>query len=363
MHHSTRARASACRMPPGWFRSRFSYFRSYEPVYSCLFIARKQLRTTSGNRTRIPRPYQSAVAGCAAAAPSSLSAVLRRLPPEPYNPGSMYSPTSFRWECSAVTPSKRVDDTSDAVRRHPTSSDWPDSNRRPPDPQSGALTKLRHNPSPAWGWIVRHPTPRREFPPLGVPEQAPERFHGGRTRNRTCRRPPDEPPTPSTNVGGAVGLTLQGRYPAFGGGVRRQHSHRVPSRVSRTPRDTPTPRERCGALCGLGGGRTRCLRVANATLYRLSYKPLASPRSHSPQGGCALSNPPPKGCGRAWRARPLNRSLRRTPSWEGGNRIRVWLTAVFPIQLPPRRPVPSSTHCSGFRTVRFDVSTPSANGA
>ena len=242
-------------------------------------------------------------------------------------------------------------------------SDWPDSNRRPPDPQSGALTKLRHNPFPAWGWIVRHPTPRREFPPLGVPEQAPERFHGGRTRNRTCRRPPDEPPTPSTNVGGAVGLTLQGRYPAFGGGVRRQHSHRVPSRVSRIPWDTPTPRERCGALCGLGGGRTRCLRVANATLYRLSYKPLASPRSHSPQGGCALSNPPPKGCGRAWRARPLNRSLRRTPSWEGGNRTRVWLTAVFPIQLPPRRPVPSSTHCSGFRTVRFDVSTPSANGA
>lgn len=215
MHHSTRARASACRMPPGWFRSRFSYFRSYEPVYSCFFIARKQLRTTSGNRTRVPRPYQSAVAGCAAAAPSSLSAVLRRLPPESYNPGSMYSPTSFRWECAAVTPSKRVDDTSDAVRRHPTSSDWPDSNRRPPDPQSGALTKLRHNPFPAWGWIVRHPSPCREYPLSGVPEQAPERFHGGRTRNRTCRRPPDEPPTPSTNVGGAVGLTFAGPLPCL----------------------------------------------------------------------------------------------------------------------------------------------------
>lgn len=42
-------------------------------------------------------------------------------------------------------------------------SDWPDSNRRPPDPQSGALTKLRHNPFPA-GWMVRHSSRRRMVP-------------------------------------------------------------------------------------------------------------------------------------------------------------------------------------------------------
>lgn len=48
---------------------------------------------------------------------------------------------------------------------------------------------------------------------------------------------------------------------------------RVPSRTFRIPWGTPTLRERCGAFCGLGGGRTRCLRVANATLCQLSYKP------------------------------------------------------------------------------------------
>ena len=309
MHHSTRARASACRMPPGWFRSRFSYFRSYEPVYSCLFIARKQLRTTSGNRTRVPRPYQSAVAGCAAAAPSSLSAVLRRLPPEPYNPGSMYSPTSFRWECAAVTPSKRVDDTSDAVRRHPTSSDWPDSNRRPPDPQSGALTKLRHNPVPAWGGRFGIPVPRRRAVPF-----------------------------------------LQGRYPAVGGGANlREASLRDPSRASRTPRDTPMPAGALRSLVWTWRGSnplpSRCERDALPVELQARKRP---PRGLTRRReGCALSNPQPKGCGRVWRARPLYRSLRRTPSWEGGNRTRVWLTAVFPIQLPPRRPVPSSAHCSG----------------
>lgn len=85
-------------------------------------------------------------------------------------------------------------------------SDWPDSNRRPPDPQSGALTKLRHNPFPA-GRMVRHPSRRRAVP------------------------------------------FLQGRYPAVGGGANlREASLRDPSRASRTPRDTPMP---AGALRSL----------------------------------------------------------------------------------------------------------------
>lgn len=111
-------------------------------------------------------------------------------------------------------------------------SDWPDSNRRPPDPQSGALTKLRHNPFPA-GRMVRHPSRRRAVP------------------------------------------FLQGRYPAVGGGANlREASLRDPSRASRTPRDTPMPAGALRSLCGPDGGRTRCLRVANATLYRLSYRPV-----------------------------------------------------------------------------------------
>lgn len=104
---------------------------------------------------------------------------------------------------------------------------------------------------------------------------------------------------------------------------------------------------------------SRCERDA----LPVELQALSLPADSFAAGRLRAVESPAKGCGRVWRARPLYRSLRRTPSWEGGNRTRVWLTAVFPIQLPPRRPVPSSTHCSGFRTVRFDVSTPSANGA
>ena len=173
-------------------------------------------------------------------------------------------------------------------------------------PRAGRASLLRHDPFPA-GRMVRHPSRRRAVP------------------------------------------FLQGRYPAVGGGANlREASLRDPSRASRTPRDTPMPAGALRSLCGPDGGRTRCLRVANATLYRLSYRPVnALPRTRSPQGGLRAVESPAKGCERVWRARPLYRSLRRTPSWEGGNRTRIWLTAVFPIQLPPRRPVPSSTHCSG----------------
>lgn len=186
-------------------------------------------------------------------------------------------------------------------------SDWPDSNRRPPDPQSGALTKLRHNPFPA-GRMVRHPSRRRAVP------------------------------------------FLQGRYPAVGGGANlREASLRAPSRTSRIPWDTPTLRERLRSLVWTWRGSnplpSRCERDALPVELQARKRP---PRTHSPQGGLRAVESPAKGCGRVWRARPLYRSLRRTPSWEGGNRTRVWLTAVFPIQLPPRRPVPSPAHCSGF---------------
>jgi hypothetical protein len=36
-------------------------------------------------------------------------------------------------------------------------SGWPDSNRRPPDPQSGALTRLRYIPMCPWSGYVRGP--------------------------------------------------------------------------------------------------------------------------------------------------------------------------------------------------------------
>lgn len=99
-------------------------------------------------------------------------------------------------------------------------------------PPAGRASLLRHDPFPA-GRMVRHPSRRRAVP------------------------------------------FLQGRYPAVGGGANlREASLRDPSRASRTPRDTPMPAGALRSLCGPDGGRTRCLRVANATLYRLSYRPV-----------------------------------------------------------------------------------------
>ena len=134
-------------------------------------------------------------------------------------------------------------------------SDWPDSNRRPPDPQSGALTKLRHNPFPA-GRMVRHPSRRRAVP------------------------------------------FLQGRYPAVGGGANlREASLRDPSRASRTPRDTPMPAGALRSLVWTWRGSnplpSRCERDALPVELQARKRP---PRGLTRRReGCALSNPPPRG--------------------------------------------------------------------
>lgn len=119
-----------------------------------------------------------------------------------------------------------------AGRESLPSSDRPDSNRRPPGPKPGALAYCATIRSRRGGWFGIHP--------------AGARF-------RSCR---------AATLPSAEGRTYA----------------KPPSATRRGP---PEPhgtlrclREHCGALCGPGGGRTRCLRVANATLYRLSYRPV-----------------------------------------------------------------------------------------
>ena len=134
-------------------------------------------------------------------------------------------------------PLSRVCDTDSAMAgREPLpSSDRPDSNRRPPGPEPGALAYCATIRSRRGGWFGIHPAGARFRSCRAATLPAAE--------GRTYAKPPSAP---------------HRGHPESHGTLRRFGSG-------------------CGALCGPDGGRTRCLRVANATLYRLSYKPVSTP--------------------------------------------------------------------------------------
>src|SRR5215472_12970817 len=87
------------------------------------------------------------------------AALVLRHVPEAYCPGSVLS-----W-LPQWLPGLRHSRSTCAL----TWSGWPDSNRRPPAPKAGALTKLRHIP---WNRTVAYPptgqAPRRRASPRGV---------------------------------------------------------------------------------------------------------------------------------------------------------------------------------------------------
>lgn len=162
------------------------------------------------------------------------------------------------------------------------SSDWPDLNRRPPGPEPGALAYCATIRSRRGGWFGIHP--------------AGARFRSCRAatlpsaEGRTYAKPPSAPRRGS---------------PEPHGTLRRLGSVAEPVWTWRGSNPLPS----------------RCERDALPVELQAL---MASPRSHSPPGGRALSNPPPRGAGAfGVRVRSLG-AIDEPRRGAGGSRTRVW---------------------------------------